>query len=85
MLHVKSVCTPCCMLVRRVARILKELFSEYQSKNGSKDFFPGRSLEVILKLSDVRFIYFIQRLALFKTASEVLYPQRECFIFKGNF
>ena len=85
MLHVKSVCTPCCMLLRRVARILKELFSEYQSKNGSKDFFPGRSLEVILKLSDVRFINFIQRLALFKTASEVLYPQQECFIFKGNF
>ena len=73
------------MLLRRVARILKELFSEYQGKNGSKDFFPGRSLEVILKLSDVRFIYFIQRLALFKTASEVLYPQQECFIFKGNF
>ena len=66
MLHVKSVCTPYCMLLRRVARILKELFSEYQSKNGSKDFFPGRSLEVILKLSDVRFMYFIQRLALFK-------------------
>ena len=48
MLHVKSVCTPCCMVLRRVARILKELFSEYQSKNSSKDFFPGSSLEVIL-------------------------------------
>ena len=48
MLHVMSACTPCCMLLRKVARILKELFTEYQNKNGRKDFFPGRSLEVIL-------------------------------------
>ena len=71
---IKPLCLigECCFLCCKwdIKEVVKELFPEYRSKSGSQEFFPTQITSN--SHSDVRFIRFILRLALFKRKSKVL-------------
>lgn len=71
----------CYKLAENEISIERSSRNELFPKSGSQEFLPTQISSK--SYSDVRFIHFIQRLTLFKK-SEVLKPQQNLFIFKGN-